>query len=114
MASPGSWNNRRPVAGEIWLTLPDGTERRLEGELTIGRDDTNTLVVPTKTVSRNHAAIVQHEGRWYVEDRGSYNGPFLNGTRVQPGSPLPPRHADRIEVGRVALLFSWAGPRPGP
>jgi pSer/pThr/pTyr-binding forkhead associated (FHA) protein len=106
MASPDAWNNPAPVAGEIWLTLPDGTERRLEGELTIGRDDTNTLVVPTKTVSRNHAAIVEQEGRWYVEDRGSYNGTFLNGTRVQPGSPVPLRHADRIGIGEETILFS--------
>src|SRR3982751_3417020 len=106
MRSPPSWENRRPVAGEIWLTLPDGTEQRLEGELAIGRDDTNDLVVPTKTVSRNHAAIVLREGRWYLEDRGSYNGTFLNGTRVQPGSPLPLRHADRIVSGSDTMLFS--------
>src|SRR5918911_5211310 len=106
MRSPTAWDTTRPVAGEIWLTLPDGTERRLEGALTIGRDDENDLVLRTKTVSRQHAALVEHEGRWYVEDRGSYNGTYLNGTRVQPGMPLPLRHADRIGIGEETILFS--------
>ena len=95
------------VPGDIWLTFPDGTEHELNEPLTIGRGPENDLVLPSTAVSRQHAAIVQREGRWYLEDRGSYNGTFLNGTRVNPGTPLPLRHADRLEVGGAALLFSW-------
>ena len=95
------------MVGNIWLTLPDGSEYELTGSLTVGRSRENDLVIPSSAVSRRHAAVVQHEGRWYVEDRGSYNGTFLNGTRVNPGTPLPLRHADRIEIGGEALLFSW-------
>ena len=95
------------MPGDIWLTFPDGTEHELNEPLTIGRGPENDLVLPSTAVSRQHAAIVQREGRWYLEDRGSYNGTFLNGTRVNPGTPLPLRHADRLEVGGAALLFSW-------
>jgi len=95
------------MAGDSWLTLSDGTEYELTGQLTIGRSDENDLAIPSSAVSRTHAAVVVREGRWYVEDRGSYNGTFLNGTRVNPGTPLPLRHADRIEIGGQALLFSW-------
>jgi pSer/pThr/pTyr-binding forkhead associated (FHA) protein len=91
----------------MWLTFPDGTERELTGTLTIGRDAENDLTLPSPAVSRNHAMLSFHAGRWYVEDRGSYNGTFLNGTRVHPGTPLPLRHADRVEIGGVSLLFSW-------
>jgi hypothetical protein len=95
------------VPGNIWLTLPDGTEHELTGPVTIGRNRENDLVIPSNAVSRTHAAIAARAGRWYIEDRGSYNGTFLNGTRVNPGTPLPLRHADRIEIGGEALLFSW-------
>ena len=95
------------MAGDIWLTLPDGTEYELRGSVTIGRGPENDLTIPSTAVSRRHAAVVFREERWYVEDRGSYNGTFLNGARVNPGSPLPLRHADRIEIGGEALLFSW-------
>jgi pSer/pThr/pTyr-binding forkhead associated (FHA) protein len=95
------------VAGDIWLTFPDGTEHELKESLTIGRGPENDLTLDSSAVSRRHAALVFREARWYIEDRGSYNGTFLNGTRVNPGTPLPLRHADRIEIGGETLLFSW-------
>jgi pSer/pThr/pTyr-binding forkhead associated (FHA) protein len=95
------------VPGDIWLTFPDGTEHELHGTLTIGRGPENDLTLASSAVSRRHAAVAFREGRWYVEDRGSYNGTFLNGTRVNPATPLPLRHADRIEIGGEPLLFSW-------
>jgi pSer/pThr/pTyr-binding forkhead associated (FHA) protein len=51
--------------------------------------------------------VTLQDGRWYLEDRGSFNGTYLNGTRVLPGTPLPLRHADRISIGTETLLFSW-------
>src|SRR5256885_3696347 len=75
------------VPGDIWLTFPDGTEHELKEPLTIGRGPQNDLTIGSTAVSRVHAAIVEREGRWYVEDRGSYNGTFLNGARVNPGTP---------------------------
>jgi hypothetical protein len=95
------------MPGNIWLTFPDGTEHELKESVTIGRDAKNDLPFASPTVSRDHAAIAFRDGRWYVEDRGSFNGTFLNGTRVQPGTPLPLRHADRIGIGSETLLFSW-------
>jgi predicted component of type VI protein secretion system len=90
-----------------WLTLPDGTEHELTGAVTIGRDPKNDIAFPSTSVSREHAAVVFRDGRWYLEDRGSFNGTFLNGTRVQPGTPLPLRHFDRVGIGGETLLFSW-------
>jgi predicted component of type VI protein secretion system len=95
------------MPGDIWLTFPDGTEHELRGNVTIGRDAMNDLTFVSPTVSRDHATIAFRDGRWYIEDRGSFNGTFLNGTRVQPGTPLPLRHADRIGIGSETLLFSW-------
>jgi hypothetical protein len=95
------------MAGEIWLTFPDGAEHELTENLLIGRDPTNDLVMESAAISREHAAVTFRDGRWYVEDRGSFNGTYLNGTRVVPGTPLPLRHADRISIGAETLLFSW-------
>ena len=92
---------------DIWLTFPDGSEHELKESVTIGRGPANDLTFESNTVSREHAAISLRDGRWYLEDRGSYNGTFLNGTRSQPGVPLPLRHADRIGIGSETVLFSW-------
>jgi FHA domain len=99
---------------DIWLTFPDGSEHQLKESVTIGRDPANDLTFTSNTVSREHAAIVFQDGRWYLEDRGSYNGTFLNGTRLQPGVPLPLRHADRIGIGSETVLFSWPGQLQDP
>jgi pSer/pThr/pTyr-binding forkhead associated (FHA) protein len=99
---------------DIWLTLPDGSEHELKENVTIGRDPTNDLVFTSDTVSREHASIIFRDGRWYLEDRRSYNGTFLNGTRLQPGVPLPLRHADRIGIGSESVLFSWPGQLEDP
>ena len=95
------------MAGEIWLTFPDGVEHELTESVSVGRDPTNDLVLESSAVSREHAAVTFQDGRWYLEDRGSFNGTYLNGTRVVPGTPLPLRHADRINIGTDTLLFSW-------
>lgn len=95
------------MPGEIRLTFADGSEHALVESVTIGRGAKNDLAFTSPTVSREHAAITFRDGRWFIEDRGSFNGTFLNGIRVQPGTPLPLRHADRIRLGSETILFSW-------
>jgi pSer/pThr/pTyr-binding forkhead associated (FHA) protein len=102
------------MGADIWLTFPDGTEYELENSVSIGRDTRNDLVLESAAVSRDHAGVTFRDGRWYLEDRGSFNGTFLNGTRVQPGTPLPLRHADRIGIGTETLIFSWPGQLEDP
>ncbi len=88
------------------LLFADGREFPLDGEATIGREDDNTLILLSKSVSRHHARLTDHEGRWFIEDRGSYNGTFVNDVRVQPGTQVPLRHADRLVFGSAAVIFS--------
>jgi hypothetical protein len=102
------------VNGRIWLTLPGGDEHELAERLTIGRDPDNDLVLPLSTVSRRHAVLLSEEGRWSIEDCGSFNGTFLNGNRLPPGRPLPVRHADRIQIGSETMLFSFPAEAQDP
>lgn len=95
------------VADRASLILPDGSERELGSEFAVGRAEDNDLTIEKPTVSRHHLVVSEEGDRWFVEDRGSFNGTFLNGTRVQPGTPLPLRHADRIGIGAETVLFSW-------
>jgi pSer/pThr/pTyr-binding forkhead associated (FHA) protein len=102
------------MAAETWLTFPDGGEHELTGTVAIGRNGDNDLVMGSAAVSREHAALTLRDGRWYLEDRGSFNGTYLNGTRVVPGTPLPLRHADGITIGSETLIFSWPAQRRDP
>ncbi len=91
------------------LILPDGSERELSPGFAIGRAGDNDLVVDRPTVSRHHALVSEEGGRWFVEDRGSFNGTFLNGTKIQPGAKLPLRHGDRLGLGAEAVVFAAPG-----
>jgi pSer/pThr/pTyr-binding forkhead associated (FHA) protein len=94
------------LAAGATLILDNVSELALGVELTIGRDNGNDLTLERKTVSRRHAMICESGGRWFVEDRGSFNGTFVNGTRIQPGVRFPLRHGDRIGFGSEHVVFS--------
>jgi hypothetical protein len=95
------------VPRDIWVTFPDGTEHELQDRLTVGRAPENDVTLVSSKVSREHAVITFESGRWFIEDRGSYNGTFVNGTRIGSGAPHPLHHADRIGIGPETILFSW-------
>ena len=82
-----------------WFVLPDGGEVELDGDLSIGRSAENDVSLAHPTVSRHHAVVRRHDRRWFIEDRGSRNGTFVNGARLQPGVPVLLHHADRVEMG---------------
>ncbi|HZQ66427.1 MAG TPA: FHA domain-containing protein [Gaiellaceae bacterium] len=94
------------MAARASLILSDGSERELDGELTIGRAEDNDLTVEKPTVSRHHALVTEEGDRWFVEDRGSFNGTYLNGSRLQPGVKVPLRHGDRVGLGAESVVFS--------
>ena len=54
------------------------------GNLTIGRDGGNEIVLAENTVSRQHARVLRDEqGQWTLTDLGSANGVYVNGMRTQ-------------------------------
>ncbi len=80
----------------------------LRGELHLGRDKENAIVVADQKVSRRHASLVPIEETYIVTDLGSANGTFLNG--VQIAQPTRLKHLDRLTVGDTTFLFSIGQP----
>jgi diguanylate cyclase (GGDEF)-like protein len=75
----------------------------LGSEHVIGREITTSIVIDDGAVSRQHARIVDVNGCYLIEDLGSRNGTFVNGTRV---SRAPIDNGDRVQLGpRVVLRF---------
>lgn len=80
---------------------PTGTTVTLDAVNSIGRDVNNSIVIDDTFVSAEHALLTFRGRAWYVEDRGSTNGTWLNGRRVE--GLLPLGYGDEIQVGQVRL-----------
>lgn len=68
-----------------------------ESVFTIGRKPENDLYLLNASVSRHHAEIVYEDCSYYLVDKGSKSGSYVNDRRVTR-SPL--EHLDRIHIGR--------------
>jgi hypothetical protein len=67
------------------------------GDVSIGRDGDNGIVLAENTVSRRHALLSRSEdGRITLADAGSANGVYVNGQRVTETALSP---GDQIQVG---------------
>ncbi|MDC7219563.1 MAG: FHA domain-containing protein [Spirochaetales bacterium] len=92
--------------------ISDVTEWCLRGELkdsspwiipidrplfSIGRQDNNDLILPSHSVSRRHARIINEGGELQIEDLESKNGVLLNGKKIESKGFL--RQGDIIKIG---------------
>ena len=72
-------------------------------ELTVGRQEGNTIRLTERNVSRKHARFRKHEGGIVLEDLGSFNGLKVNGVRIAALTPL--KDGDVVLLGDYRLTF---------
>jgi hypothetical protein len=73
------------------------------GERTrIGRSPDCEIFLDDVTVSRNHAVLVEANGKFTVEDQGSLNGTFVNRKRID-SAPL--QEGDEVQIGKYRMTF---------
>jgi len=70
-------------------------------EITIGRQDGNTIRLTERNVSRRHARLVRQNGNVLIEDLGSYNGVRVNGEKIN--GPTRIKEGDLVEIGDYDL-----------
>ena len=83
-----------------------GSSFALDAISSLGRDVNNSIVVDDEFVSANHAALTYRGRAWYVEDLGSTNGTFVNGSQVDGLSPIA--FGDEVQVGQARLRLERA------
>jgi len=89
-------------------------------EITIGRQEGNTIRLTERNVSRRHARLMRQNGHVMVEDLGSSNGTRINGERISGQSAV--KDGDLIQIGDYDLALqsdaqegiSTQRLRPGP
>ena len=71
--------------------------------LKIGRDPSNHLHLDNPSVSRFHAEVYRQGFPFFVEDKNSTNGVYINDMLVSWKSGI--KDGDRITIGRHTLIF---------
>jgi len=109
-ASPAQPSNKRGKqqrgrATRLVMLEPSarrGVTIELAGDIVVGRDPASTVVIDDDAyISVRHVRFFDYEGQPMVEDLGSTNGTFHNGSKLI-GSKL--LHAgDRVQIGTTVI-----------
>ena len=91
---------------ELLVNYPDRAPERLPlGRLriTIGRSARNDVCVPDPFASRVHAEVRREGDQYFLQDLGSANGTYYNGSRLDKVVALT--HGGRIQIGETEIVF---------
>ena len=79
----------------------------VDEEIVIGREDTD-LAIDDEEMSKRHAVVRRHANRLQVEDLGSTNGTFVDGTRI--AEPTLLGGGAEIKLGTTVLVVEGVLP----
>jgi ABC transport system ATP-binding/permease protein len=90
------------------LIIEDEEGRRttvslVRDEISIGRQEGNTVLLPDRNVSRRHALLIRQNGHVLIEDLNSFNGVRVNGERISGRTAV--REGDLVQIGDFDLTL---------
>ena len=88
-----------PEAAVVWLQ--PSTRNQIGGILAVGRGVKCDLVFAHQTVSKVHALFHRRQDQWLIEDHGSANGTFLNGTQLPAFERRRLSERAQVRLGRA-------------
>src|ERR687887_943691 len=100
---------------ELIVNYPDRAPERLQlGRLriTIGRSARNDVCVPAAFASRVHAEVRREGDQYFLQDLGSANGTYYNGSRLDQTVPLT--SGGRGPIGATQIIFPGPGAGRAP
>src|SRR4051794_40542047 len=82
----------------------EGNILSLDGDKFImGRNPDCGIVIPVTSVSREHAQILRISGKYFIEDKQSRNGTFVNNQAINSRTAL--KNNDRIRICDFIACF---------
>lgn len=99
---------RKIVGWILSYTLdPMGVDYRIyEGSNTIGRDPENTITITKDpTISGEHVNILYRNGKFYIKDKMTANGTYLNGEELEVEKAYDLIDGDLLRFGNTEFKF---------
>jgi len=92
------------VVEESDILAPQTRFELRDGETSVGRSSASDVVLKSDDyASGSHAKLTRHGGLLYVEDLGSTNGTFVNGSKTVGATPV--RNGDNVRVGSTTFRY---------
>ncbi len=90
---------------QLQVQKPDeGRQISLDGDkFILGRNPDCAIVIPVTSVSREHAQILRVNGRFFIEDKQSRNGTFVNSQAITARTAL--KNNDKIRICDFLAVF---------
>ena len=84
-----------------------------EEHLYLGRAEDNEVTFDHRQVSAHHATVHRVGGQTFVEDRGSSNGTYVRGVRIEAGQPVAVVEGEKFFLGPVPVKLQLNAPGDG-
>ena len=92
------------VVEESDILAPQTRFELRDGETSVGRSSASDVILKSDDyASGRHAKLTRHGGLLYVEDLGSTNGTFVNGSKTVGATPV--RNGDNVRVGSTTFRY---------
>ena len=88
---------------KVYLSGGEQTYTLKPSQISIGRKDSNIIVIQEQTISSSHAQINFEGGQYVLTDLNSTNGTFVNGKRITKQAL---RNGDLVRMGAIEMKFS--------
>lgn len=85
--------------------MADDTLHPVSARHLVGRSQSCALRLDKRYVSGEHATLAWTGWSWEVRDLGSRNGTFVDGSRIEPGKPVPVAVGSKIAFGDPDEMF---------
>lgn len=80
-----------------------GKNLPITGQITIGRDENNTIQIEDTLVSRFHALVQKIKNAYFIKDLDSTNGTLINGREIPKGNYFKLKQGDVLKIGRTEI-----------
>ena len=80
----------------------------LDGNIMIGRDPQNTIIIQDDSVSAHHCELLVYGSEVIVHDLRSRNGTFVDEVQVTDQSGI--RHGQKLRLGEVVIRVEIGDP----
>lgn len=81
------------------------------GDLLLGRDSENSVVIDETAISRVHGNIFEVAGYWFFRDLNSTNGSAINGEKISPEQIRVLRNGDIIHLATFPIRYTEIKPK---